>query len=84
MDPSLLSLVSSFLGENHTTTHGRAALKTTTTGRPTKTALTPKVPAKFHIIVFTKDRPWQLQQLLVSMQLQKIGGYNVTIIDLFM
>ena len=80
MDPSLLSLVSSFLGENHTTPHGFVGLNPAGSKQAEIALPIHKTPAKFHVVVFTKDRPWQLQQLLTSMQLQKMEDYSVTIV----
>ncbi|KAI2492368.1 glycosyl transferase [Fragilaria crotonensis] len=78
MDPSILSRVSSFLGQNPTTAATAGFLCSSPS--QTQTELTTYAAGRFHVIIFTKDRPWQLQQLLLSMQLDKIGDYKVTII----
>ncbi|KAI2492051.1 glycosyl transferase [Fragilaria crotonensis] len=78
MDPSILSRVSSFLGQNQTTAATAGFLCSSPS--QTHTELTTDAAGRFNVFIFTKDRPWQLQQLLLSMKLDKIGDSKVYII----
>ena len=79
MDPSIISRVSSFLGQNETTTATTGGLLCSCPSQAA-TELATDAAGGVHVIVFTKDRPWQLQQLLASMKLDEIGHFKVTVI----
>ena len=62
MEPSVLALVASFVGRKQETLNCSVAKQTTPNiKRQTST--------RIEVIIFTKDRPWQLQQLFRSMSL---------------
>jgi glycosyltransferase involved in cell wall biosynthesis len=81
MDPSILALVASFAGES---TQPSVVLERTSARGATHSAAPRKgkreTAARVKVIVFTKDRPWQLQQLIRSMTLQGQGSCLVDII----
>lgn len=70
--PALLDLVSSFLGPPGATTDASTLTPSSPTTSAHDTApegTTTPMPRHATVIVFSKDRPWQLHQLLRSMKL---------------
>jgi glycosyltransferase involved in cell wall biosynthesis len=73
MDPSLLGIISSFLGDEKVKTFGEEAEFSSRPHHP--------CDPHFHVVVFSKDRPWQLQQLVHSMSLKGVNDdLQVTVI----
>lgn len=79
MDPSLLRLVSSFLGDN-TAAAEETPQPPSSRSASVKQKHKQKQNPRFHVVIFSKDRPWQLQQLLFSMKLEDIQEAQTTVI----
>ncbi len=78
-DASMFDLISSFLGPSSLPRTGRVMYELTEDshqchedkGRGESSTQTAETSIEHKIIIFSKDRPWQLQQLLRSMHLNK-------------
>lgn len=90
-DSGVVDLISSFLGSVELNqSSAPAAVPTTDNDQTGKIDSMPKGAhvhsASAHVIIFSKDRPWQLQQLLRSMDLPNEKGFaynNIISVDVF-